>query len=229
MTLNRRDTIILAVLVNAVFLSLLFLLASRSDPQEPVRPQTPLAQEEQPQEEEVVAFAYNEQEPQTPDANPFVASTPITQQESLFSPSTAQEPVSHSTEVGPDTSPTFSSAPQWQEDEYREVIVKRGDFLEKIARANHVSVSELKRINKLADDRIDIGQILYVPKKTAVRSEPQPVREDPRAEYYVVKSGDSPWTIARKNRVKLDELLQLNGLDEETARNLRPGDKIRVR
>ena len=229
MTLSRRDTIILAVLVNAVFLSLLFLLATRSNPSELVRPQEPLAQLTQQNEEVGASFAYESQQLQSVESNPFVSSPLVTEQDSLFSSHLNEEPAQPTGNVVEHVSSLSYPSSQWEEDEYREVIVKRGDFLEKIARANQITVTELKRINKLGDDRIDIGQVLYVPKKTSIRADPPPAREDLRAEYYVVKSGDSPWTIARKNRVKLEELLQLNGLDEETARNLRPGDKIRVR
>lgn len=48
-------------------------------------------------------------------------------------------------------------------------------------------------------------------------------------EYYIVKSGDSPWKIARKYHIDFDDLLKLNGLDEEKAKNLKIGQKIRIR
>ncbi|NGX46548.1 MAG: hypothetical protein K940chlam2_01740, partial [Chlamydiae bacterium] len=44
-----------------------------------------------------------------------------------------------------------------------------------------------------------------------------------------VVSGDNPWTIAVKNRIKVDQLLKLNGLNEEKARCLKPGDRLRIR
>ena len=48
-------------------------------------------------------------------------------------------------------------------------------------------------------------------------------------DFYVVKEGDSPWAIALSNGIRLDELLKLNGLDEQKARKLRPGDRLRIR
>lgn len=48
------------------------------------------------------------------------------------------------------------------------------------------------------------------------------------AKYYTVKSGDNPWSIAVKNKIKLDQLLKLNDLNEEKARRLKPGDKLRI-
>jgi LysM repeat protein len=44
-----------------------------------------------------------------------------------------------------------------------------------------------------------------------------------------MKSGDNPWNIARQHRVNFDDFLRLNQLDEEKARQLKPGDKLRVR
>lgn len=43
---------------------------------------------------------------------------------------------------------------------------------------------------------------------------------------YVVRPGDSPWTIARRLRVGLAELLRVNGLDRRSI--LKPGQTLRV-
>ena len=51
----------------------------------------------------------------------------------------------------------------------------------------------------------------------------------PAEEWYVMKSGDNPWKVAKNNKIKFDDLLKLNGLNEERARNLKPGDRIRIR
>ena len=48
-------------------------------------------------------------------------------------------------------------------------------------------------------------------------------------DYYVVKVGDNPWTIAMKHHIKVDELLKMNSLNEEKARKLKPGDRLRIR
>lgn len=41
--------------------------------------------------------------------------------------------------------------------------VQPGDSLEKIARANHISIQQLKDYNQLTNDRINVGQILKIP------------------------------------------------------------------
>lgn len=115
-----------------------------------------------------------------------------------------------------------------------EVVVKKGDVLEKIARHNGVSVEEIMKANHLTSTRLKIGQALKIPGKSSAKSSStatasSPKTEDAGAQYYVVKNGDNPWTIAVKNRLKVEELLKLNELDEEKARRLKPGDKLRIR
>jgi|GEM_PF-1886428 len=51
----------------------------------------------------------------------------------------------------------------------------------------------------------------------------------PEPMYYVMKSGDSPWKIAKQLGINYEEILRLNQLDEEKARKLKVGDRIRVK
>jgi LysM repeat protein len=77
---------------------------------------------------------------------------------------------------------------------------------------------------------LKIGQVLQIPVVQNNRptiSLPV-VAEASETEYYVIKSGDNPWKIAKQFHVKFDDLLKLNNLDEEKARNLKIGDKIRI-
>lgn len=55
------------------------------------------------------------------------------------------------------------------------------------------------------------------------------VQKEVEEEWYTVKSGDNPWKIAKANAIKYDDILQLNRLDETKAKNLKPGDRIRIR
>ena len=73
-----------------------------------------------------------------------------------------------------------------------------------------------------------VGMKIPVKKKSEVsQTETRSIDDDD--EYYVVRSGDNPWLIAMRNRIDLQDLLRLNDLDEESARRLKPGDKLRVR
>ena len=104
------------------------------------------------------------------------------------------------------------------------IVVQNGDALEKIARRHGVTVSALMQANDLSSSSLKIGQELLIPEggKKAVT----PVKKE--AKYYTVRAGDSPWTIASKNKIKLQELLSLNDLDESSAKKLKPGDKLRI-
>ena len=80
--------------------------------------------------------------------------------------------------------------------------VKSGDYLGKIARKYGVRVSQIKRWNGLRNNNLKIGQRLTIhprrtgstPKKERVRN----VTKDPNAKTYIVKSGDSLWSIAQQ-------------------------------
>lgn len=103
-----------------------------------------------------------------------------------------------------------------------EVKVVSGDSLDKLARRYKTSVQEIMRVNNLTTSTLQIGQILYINKPSVQGS-----RADEKR-YYVVKSGESPWTIASKNKLRLDELLKLNHLNEASAKKLKPGDRLRI-
>lgn len=119
-----------------------------------------------------------------------------------------------------------------------DVVVKSGDALEKIARANRTTVDAIRKASNLTSDKLKIGQVLKVPVGTvkaptvapavkAVSNAPVNLNDSPV--YYVIKPGDNPWKIAKLHDVKFDDLLILNNLDEERAKNLKVGEKIRVR
>lgn len=112
-----------------------------------------------------------------------------------------------------------------------EVTVKRGDALEKIARANNTTVSAIMKENNLRSEKLSVGQVLRVPIGKKKESQPSApvVSESSTKQYYIVKSGDSPWKIAKQFDVKFEDLLKLNNLDEDKARNLKIGDKLRVK
>jgi peptidoglycan DL-endopeptidase LytF len=116
-----------------------------------------------------------------------------------------------------------------------DVTVKKGDALEKIARSNGTTVEAIKKANNLKNSKLNIGQVLKVPvgTKTAA-AKPVEKKETKNVaasgeEYYTIKNGDNPWKVAKQYNVKFDDLLKMNGLNEDKARNLKVGDKIRVK
>ena len=113
---------------------------------------------------------------------------------------------------------------------FKELVVKKGDVLEKIAKLYHTNVQELMKVNKLSSTNLHIGQVLKVPNITgAVKASVASAKSENSVKYYTVKSGDNPWTIAVKNHLKVEELLRLNNMDEARARKLKPGDQMRIR
>ena len=111
-----------------------------------------------------------------------------------------------------------------------EVVVKKGENLDKIARAHQTTVEALIQMNHLKSNFLRIGQKLKIPEPKG--GSPKSLALAPPAqgaEYYTVKVGDNPWTIARKHHLDVVELLRLNGMNEEKARKLKPGDRLRIR
>ena len=115
-----------------------------------------------------------------------------------------------------------------QESGFYEITVKKGDSLERIAKNNNTTVFRLKEINDLTSNFLKIGQVLLIDKSNSQKVV-KTVSEKKEVEYYTVKVGDNPWTIAMKNHIKLNELLKLNNLDNQKAKRLKPGDKLRIR
>ena len=86
-------------------------------------------------------------------------------------------------------------------------IVKRGDTLYSIARDNNITVSELKQLNNLSNNTIYIGQQLLLKKRI---EEELPNEND---KLYIVKKGDTLYSISRKLNISADTLKSLNKLN----------------
>ncbi len=84
-----------------------------------------------------------------------------------------------------------------------------------IAKKLGVTVDELKAQNNLANNNLSIGQVLIIPGTTEMSGD-----------YYIVQSGNSLYSIARKYGMTVDELKTLNNL---TSNLLSIGQRLRVR
>jgi peptidoglycan endopeptidase LytE len=106
--------------------------------------------------------------------------------------------------------------------------VKRGETLSGIAKKYHLSLKELKDLNGIntrKEARIKRGQRLIVGK--AVRAETITAKAPaPETQTYIVRKGDTLYSVARKFDLTTDELKELNGLGEE---NLKRGQKLIVK
>ena len=134
------------------------------------------------------------------------------------------------------------STPSKSPSKVREVVVKAGETLYRIAQNANVSLEDLRRWNRLdpdqpiragqrlvlADSNIGFGAIA-APRATAGfgndgRFSGQSM---PRKQVtYVVQIGDTLWSIARRFNVAFHELLTWNRISEKWQ--LRPGDSIIV-
>lgn len=79
-------------------------------------------------------------------------------------------------------------------------IVQKGDTLNSVAMANNTTVDELKRINNLTSNILSTGQLLKIPSALLPEST------------YIVKKGDSLYSIANKYNTTVDELKRINNL-----------------
>ena len=87
-------------------------------------------------------------------------------------------------------------------------VVKSGDSLYSIARKYNTTVDELKRLNNLSSNVLNIGQVLKIPSSESSNTG----SNTGTSNTYVVKSGDSLYSIARKYNTTVDEIKRLNNL-----------------
>lgn len=88
-------------------------------------------------------------------------------------------------------------------------IVKNGDSLWSIASKNDTTVDNIKRLNNLTNNTLQIGKILKLNNEE---------KEDNLKDknIYTVKKGDSLWLIANKNGVSVDDIKNANNLTSNT-------------
>jgi len=93
--------------------------------------------------------------------------------------------------------------------------VKKGDSLYIIAKAFNTTVQEIKNQNNLQSNILRVGQKLVIQSGTPAGAVP-----------YTVKSGDTPYKIAKRYGMALNYLLALNGLN--TRSKIYPGQQLWV-
>lgn len=135
--------------------------------------------------------------------------------------------------------------------------IKSGDNLGYISGWYDVSVADIKRWNNLRSDMIKVGQklVIYVPKhrvsvyenidklsfdqkqrkagvdtttkSSASSSKTGSTTQRTSYTWYTVKSGDSPYTIAKKyDGVTADDIIKINNIDN--PRNIKVGQRLKI-
>ncbi|AYC32848.1 LysM peptidoglycan-binding domain-containing protein [Pseudomonas cavernae] len=117
--------------------------------------------------------------------------------------------------------PLFQNAAVRETQPSRSYRVKPGDNLWQIAKANKVTVNDLKRWNKLSKQGLTAGQVLKLQGGKAVAASKGKSRE--AVTYYKVKKGDSMYLIAKRFNV---ETRHLENWNPNTGRALRPGQTL---
>lgn len=99
-------------------------------------------------------------------------------------------------------------------------VVKKGDTLWSIARAYGLTVDKLKSLNNLTNNNLTIGDSLIVKDSSGNNDNSSSADNN---KYYIVKNGDSLYSIARRNNMTVDKLKSLNNL---TSNILSIGQKL---
>ncbi len=119
--------------------------------------------------------------------------------------------------------------------------IKRGDSLNTVARRFRTSVAYLRDLNDIPKGKkLKVGMMLAVPDRTPVsqRSAKTNVSATPRgqsavvgvaegsARYYIVQSGDSLFTIAKRYKTTVDQLKRINNI--QRGNTLKVGLKLKI-
>lgn len=121
-------------------------------------------------------------------------------------------------------------------------VVKKGEFLGKIAGKYNVSLDNLKKWNHLKSNTVQVGQRLKINQPqlaSAEKNTDNPGSEENNQKkqsqakdtikyvYYTVQSGDTLWKIAQKYEgVSISEIKELNNIINDKA--LKVGQKLKV-
>ncbi len=120
--------------------------------------------------------------------------------------------------------------------------VKKGETLTSVAKRFDTSIEEIKRLNRIKRKTLKPGQIIIISSRNGEKQQViNSDKENPNirskkskeiitnanSKTYTVRKGDSLDKIAKKNRISLDRILEINKLARED--NIHPGQVIIVK
>jgi len=108
--------------------------------------------------------------------------------------------------------------------------IRSGESLSTIANRYHVSISNLKKWNRLSNNKIIAGRNLIIHKKhytKVVKATPSTSKKTILCtKLHIVKYGESVWSIANKyNGMTTQKLRSINGM---TSNKIHPGQKLKL-
>jgi len=116
---------------------------------------------------------------------------------------------------------------------WQEHLVKKGDTLETVAKRYGANADKIKTINNLKNANLAVGQRLQIPFSSGsnsssvnnqVLAEQSLTKDNTGNSYYIVKSGESLWSIAKTQGTSVEALAQLNNINTKSP--LKPGQKL---
>jgi len=122
----------------------------------------------------------------------------------------------------PVPAPTATAVPE------REILaytVKEGDILSVLAETYNTSTEDIRALNFLQDDNIQVGAILRIPLGPGATAEGIPT-PTPEPFVHTVQAGDSLYSIAGNYGVSATEIVAANGLADQNA--LFVGQKLTI-
>lgn len=219
--MSRRDTIIIAVLLNAALLVILFMTAVQNEAEIPV------VKAQQVKTTSLVEKKIDKNTPQIPQGGETIDEVLNKYSEVLAQNSEKTKTPEKKPAIAKRQAPPEKVEKLPHEESVKTITVVKGDVLEKIARLHGVSVESIMHENNMSSTNLRIGQKLKIPRNTKQQASPKATKKV-QGKFYVVKGGDNPWSIAKKNNIQVEELLRLNNMDEAKAKKLRPGDRLRI-
>lgn len=131
-------------------------------------------------------------------------------------------------------------APLLMAAEYQTHTVKKGDTLYSISKRYGVSLEQIKQLNQLPDNRLNVSQVLKIKELPPTQAPPPTISSEqpaspppaygnlPEDYYYTVKAKDNLYRIALNNQLALEDLLRWNGFANE-QHVIHPGDRMLVK
>lgn len=92
-------------------------------------------------------------------------------------------------------------------------VVKKGDNLFDIAASKGVTVNEIKSLNNLKTDILQIGQVLNIPNSSTGEIN------------YIVQKGDNLYSIANKYEINVEDIKKLNNI---TTNTIKTGQVLKI-